>query len=124
MITKFLLTLTVIVGTLIFFKSQRAREQAAVRTIKPVMTENQRLFRKGAYLFLIFMILSAIGAFILRQDDDSTTMQVRVINSQTGQTSTYQALKKDIQARRFTTLNGRQIYVSDVDRLEVEPLPH
>ena len=124
MITKFLLTLTVIVGTLIFFKSQRAREQAAVRPIKPVMTENQRLFRKGAYLFLIFMILSAIGAFILRQDDDSTTMQVRVINSQTGQTSTYQALKKDIQARRFTTLNGRQIYVSDVDRLEVEPLPH
>ena len=122
MITKLLFTLTVIVGTLIFFKKQRAQQATRPRAVKAAMTENQKMFRQGAYLFLILMILSALGMFIFNFGKDSATMQVRVINTQTGKSEIYLAEKKDIKSSSFTTVKGRQVFVADVERIEIEPL--
>jgi hypothetical protein len=122
MLTKLLFTLTVIVGTLLFFKRQRAQQAGQSRTVKTAMTENQKMFRQGAYLFLILMVVSALGMFIFNFGKDSATMQVRVINTQTGESSIYLAEKKQIKSSSFTTVKGRQVFVADVERIEVEPL--
>ncbi len=122
MITKLLFTLTVIIGTLIFFKKQRTQQMTRSRPVKTVISENQKMFRQGAYLFLILMILSALGMFIFKFGQDSTTMQVRVVNTRTGESAIYLAEQKDIQSKSFITVNGRQVFVADVERIEVEPM--
>jgi hypothetical protein len=120
MITKILFTLTVIIATMIFFKRQRAQQSARSAPVKTVMSESQKMFRQGAYLFLAFMVISAIGMFIFKLGDDYATVQVHVINTQTGQMSTYQAKQKDIKSKSFITLEGRKVFVADVERIEVE----
>jgi len=122
MLTKILFTLTVIVGTLIFFKKQRAGQVTRARTATRVISENQKMFRQGAYLFLALMIISAIAVFTYRLNSDADTMQVRVVNTQTGTSTVYLAAQKDIQAKYFTTIKGRKVYVADVERIEVEPV--
>lgn len=122
MLTKILFTLTVIVGTLIFFKKQRAGQVTRSHASTRVTSENQKMFRQGAYLFLALMIFSAIAVFAYRLNSDADTMQVRVVNTQTGTSTVYLAAQKDIQAKYFTTIKGRKVYIADVERIEVEPV--
>ena len=79
------------------------------------------MFRQGAYLFMLFMVLSAIAVFVFKLGDDYATVNVHVINTQTGKRITYKAEQKDIQSNHFKTLEGRTVFVADIERIEVEP---
>ncbi len=121
MITKILFTLTVIVGVMIFFKNKRNIPQPKQSSKPTVMSENQKMFRQGAYLFMLFMVISALVVFFFEIGDKYTTVKVHVINTQTGERVSYQAEQKDINNKNFKTLEGRVIYVADIERIEVEP---
>ena len=68
MLTKILFTILVIMAAIIFLRMKNAEQEqkpaagGARRNVsaKPrVETEGQKMFRQGAYLFLIFMAISA-----------------------------------------------------------------
>jgi hypothetical protein len=46
-------------------------------------------------------------------------VSVRVINANTGEATTYMARRADVRGRSFTTLDGRPVTLSDVDRMEL-----
>ncbi len=122
MITKLLFTLTVVVGVILFFRTKRAAAQKQQHQPKKILTENEKMFQQGAYLFMLFMVLSAIAVFFFEIGDQYTKVHVHVINTQTGHKMTYEAEQKDIKSSRFKTLDGKTVYVADIERVEIEPV--
>ena len=61
--------------------------------------------------------------FYLEWQRANDEVQVRVVNSRTGAYQSYLARKVDVGARRFITLDGRQITIADVERLEIVDQP-
>ncbi len=126
MITKILFTITIIVAVIFYLRMRNTSEDSTpasgrVHSSKPTApSENEKMFRQGAWLFLIFMGISALVVVVFGLNDQYTTANVHVVNTQTGQTKTYQAEMKDIKSNQFTTLEGRTIYIADIERMEVE----
>ncbi len=122
MITKILFTLTVIVGVILFFRTKRAApQQQRGSQPKKELTENEKMFRQGAYLFMLFMVLSALAVFFLEIGDKYAKVNVHVVNTQTGHKMTYRAEQKDIKSNSFKTLEGRTVYIADIERIEIVP---
>ena len=123
MITKILFTITVIVGVILFFRTRKPETQQQSRNsqVKKQPTENEKMFRQGAYLFMLFMVLSALAVFFFEIGENYATVNVHVINTQTGQKNSYKAEQKDIKSNSFKTLQGRTVYVADIERIEIEP---
>ena len=129
MLTKILLTLTVIVGVVLFLrmksslhggqKAAPGRGSAAAQPAEP--SEKEKMFRQGAWLFMILMGLSALVMVVYELGEQYATVNVHVINTQTGERISYQAEQKDIKSNQFTTLEGRTIYIADIERIEIEP---
>ena len=120
MITKILFTLLVIFGAIIFARVKREKQSGTASTTPAAPSEGEKMFRQGAYLFLIFMALSALAMFYFELGDRYATVNVHVVNTQTGERTTYQAEQQDIKSDRFTTLQGRTVYVADIERMEIE----
>lgn len=122
MLTKILLTLTVIVVGMLYVSR---RNKAPLRTIsKPVESKtqqkkNQKL-RQIAYVFLAVMSLSAGGLILEQWFNNYTEVTVVVVNTQSGVRQSYQAKRIDIKRRSFTTTSGKQLFIADVERIEVE----
>jgi heme/copper-type cytochrome/quinol oxidase subunit 2 len=121
MITKIILTLLVIVGAVIFLRMKQAENNPQPRPVKVERSENEKMFRQGAWLFLIFMVISALVVFSFKIGDRYETVSVHVVNIQTGERVTYQAEQQDIKSNKFTTVQGRTVYVADIERVEIEP---
>ena len=127
MFTKLLFTLVIFGAALLFLKKRQADEEATERprragpTPSPAMSENERLFRQGAWLFLILMVISAVGIVIFKIGDRYATVEVRIINTRSGEVRTYRAPRDAIQSDRIVTEDGRTIYLADVERMEVDP---
>ena len=79
------------------------------------------MFRQGAYLFMLFMVLSALAVFFLEIGDKYEKVNVYVVNTQTGQKMSYKAEQKDIKSNSFKTLEGRTVYIADIERIEIVP---
>lgn len=128
MITKILLTISVIVGVAMFLRvknapgaSSASTESRGARPVKSAQTsEKEKMFRQGAWIFMIVMGLSALTMAVYELGAQYETVNVHVVNTQTGERVTYQAEHKDIKSNQFTTLEGRTIYIADVERIEVE----
>lgn len=65
------------------------------------------------------MVIAAV-VFTVFDFSSSDNVTVHVINVKTGTKQTYTAEQKNIQGGRFTTIDGRTIYVADVERVEIE----
>ncbi len=126
MITKILFTISIIVGVIFFLRMRNAsddnssRSSPAHKRQPAVPSEGEKMFRQGAWLFLILMGLSALVMVVYELGEQYDTATVHVVNIQTGKTTSYQAEMKDIKSSQFTTLEGRTIYIADVERMEVE----
>jgi membrane protein insertase Oxa1/YidC/SpoIIIJ len=128
MFTKILLTLTVIVGIAFFLRMKGAENessQSATTRRSPATkkepSEGQKMFRQGAYLFLIFMAISAAVMVYYEIGDRYKTVTVQVVNTQTGERSSYQAEQQNIKSDRFTTLEGKTVYIAEIERIEIVP---
>jgi hypothetical protein len=45
---------------------------------------------------------------------------VRVINTQSGAQKSYRVMKSDIHSDGFTTLDGVEVFVAGIERIEIE----
>jgi hypothetical protein len=121
MITKIILTLLVIIGAMWFASSQRGEPKQRVLVVATRQEQQKRqMLRRGAYIFMAIMIIAAVAMISLELSDNYATVTVHVINTQSGARSSYQARREDIKGSSFTTLDGRNVYVAGIERIEVE----
>ena len=121
MLTKLIVTLAVIVGCLWFASSKRNQELQPVQN-KPSRKERERklLLTRSAFAFMFLMVLAAGVIVFFELQDDYETVTVHVINSETNARMSYEAQRQDVTENSFTTLEGRKVFVADVERVEVE----
>jgi hypothetical protein len=124
MILKLLLTLSVIgIAWLVLRNRYRAERLSArdtpPRLRSPPAQRANRIPRLAAYALIVFMILVSSGYLYLHWRDEYRIVTVRVINTQSGQTVTYQARRGDVAERRFQTLDGRIVHVAEIERIEM-----
>lgn len=123
MFTKILITLVVIIGAAMYLKMRHTEQEGPRRPApaqKRQLSEKEKMFRQGAYLFMAFMVFSALLVFYFEIGDRYQTVQVHVVNTQTGERMSYQAEQQQIKSDHFTTLEGRTVYVADIERIEIE----
>ena len=74
--------------------------------------------RAVIYTLLGLIISISILIFVLHWSNQRQIINIRVTNSQ-GETTNYQAYRKSIEGRRFTTLGGIDVTVGASDRVEM-----
>lgn len=123
MITKILFTMLVIIIVGMIFRTQnQARANQAPRQAKKAPAssdESSSLAPKTvAYILIGLLILVSGAVYYFSWSDANTLVKLRVINAN-GALSEYQAYRKDIKGRQFTSIGGIQIQLADSDRLEM-----
>jgi hypothetical protein len=118
MIGKILITLAVIMICMWMLSS---RVKPGLREIpNPVAERNKKHMRNGAIAFMVIMAIAAGVMIYLDVDKRSTVVTVHVINTQSGAQKSYRVMKNDIHSDGFTTLDGLQIFVAGIERIEIE----
>ena len=126
MITKILFTLAIVgLGYLYFLRSRRqqlirsAQPKAAASVSQANDEPKSGSLRLAAYGLIVFMILAS-GVFLyLEWRDQYRIVDLRVINTHTGESVSYQARRGDVDDRVFETLDGRVVRLADIERLEM-----
>jgi len=118
MIAKILLTIAVVGGILLLTRHRRgsARRTGPVRRPAPWI---QALVYAG----VLAVIAGAGIAYYGYWADANQLVTVRVINSDTGDVVTYRARRESIGGRRFKTVDGREVRISSVERIEIIESP-
>ncbi len=118
MFSKIFITALIIFLAYLVLRSRGRRVAAtkaeAVEAPPPVVSP-----RLVAYIFLGVVAASGGLIYWLEWLDDRQVITIRVINSRTGEAVTYQAHKGKIRGRRFETVDGREVTIADVDRVEM-----
>lgn len=122
MLMKILLTAAVILGAVLILRRRMhrvAQAQAATQVRVQPEPPNTRIQAIAAYGVLLVMLAGA-GFFIyLEWQDSYQVITVRVVNSSTGKTVYYQARRGEIDGRTFRTLDGREVTLAEVERMEL-----
>lgn len=119
MIGKILITLAVIAGCMMMLS---ARAKPKLRTVvNPATVRNRKLMRNAAIGFMVVMVLAAGTMIYLEVDQRSSIVTVHVINTQSGSRKSYRVKKNEIHSDGFTTMDGVQVFVAGIERIEIEP---
>jgi hypothetical protein len=124
MFMKLLLTLGVIGVAWLVLRNRYRRSQIPApsqppRLQSPPARSNERLPRLAAYGLIAGMLLASGVVLYLQWRDEYRIVTVRVINTQTGQFLTYEARRGDVAQHQFQTLDGRTVYVAEIERIEI-----
>lgn len=124
MITKTLLTLAIVIAVFIWFRAQKSKQANAEAQGRLLVVESvQNTWVKPLlYVLATLSIVASISLYYYSWLDDNTQYQVTIINPQSGVTETFIALKKDMRGRLFITQSGREIWTSDLERIEIKKL--
>ena len=118
MISKILLTLGVILVCLWLLST---RNKPELRTIpNPAEQGRRKQLRLAAFAFMGIMIAVALATVYFELDERSAVVTVHVINTQSGVKKSYRAERSEIHSDGFTTLDGIQVFVAEVERIEIE----
>ena len=116
MLTKILFTLIVIVVVALVFRTKTATRKPAAA---PAPAAGGGVQSKTViYVLLGLIVAISVLVFALHWQDQHRIFNIRVTNG-AGETIDYQAYKKSINGRRFTTLDGREVTLGDGDRVEM-----
>ena len=119
MIGKILITLAVIAGCMMMLS---ARARPKLRTVvNPAAVRNRKLMRNAAIGFMVVMVLAAGTMIYLEVDQRNSIVTVQVINTQSGSSKSYRVKKNEIHSDGFTTMDGVQVFVAGIERIEIEP---
>ncbi len=119
MLTKILFTLAVILVVALVFR---------VKTTKGKPIAQAAPTRSGvsaavvAYTLLGLVVAVSALVFVLHWQDQREIINIQVTGGQ-GETTRYQAYKKDVDGRRFTTIEGRAVDLAASDRIEILSTP-
>jgi hypothetical protein len=118
MFSKILITLGVIVVCMWMLA---ARGRPELREISnPADARRKKLFRNASIAFMAIMVVFAGTMLYLQVDEHNAVVTVHVVNTQSGETRTYQVRKKEIHSDGFTTLDGTRVFTAGVERIEIE----
>jgi archaellum biogenesis protein FlaJ (TadC family) len=118
MISKILITLAVIVACMMVL-SARAKPQLK-RVPNPETERNRKLMRNAALAFMLLMTLAASVMIYLQVDKRDAVVTVHVINTQSGTSKSYRVKKSEIRSDGFTTIDGVQVFVAAIERIEID----
>lgn len=118
MISKILITFGVIVVCMMML-SARAKPELK-RVVNPAVERNRKLVRNSAFAFMAIMIVAASVMVYLEVDSRDDIVTVNVINTQSGTSKSYRVRKNDIHGDGFTTMDGVQVFVAGVERIEID----
>lgn len=121
MLMKILLTASVILGAVLILRrrAQRVSQARVARTPAVPAVEKSRLPHVVAYTVLIIMLGGAGFFMYLQWQDGYQVINVRVIDSRSGNVVHYQARRGEIEGRSFRALDGRVVTLAEVERMEL-----
>jgi len=117
LLTKILFTLAVILVVALVFRVKSTPAKSAA-TAKPSPSKGGVSATMVAYTLLGLVIAISALVFVLHWQDQHRVIDIQVTNSQ-GETLKYQAYKKAIEGRQFTTIDGVSVDLADSDRIEI-----
>ena len=118
MLLKILFTLAVMLAVAVIF---RAKSQGQKPLPPDAATDGSGggvSSRAVIYTLLGLIISISILIFVLHWSNQRQIINIRVTNSQ-GETTSYQAYRKTIEGRRFTTLGGIDVTLGASERVEM-----
>lgn len=127
MILKILLTLAVVIAVYIWFRVQSSKQaelKNGGRQSKAVLDSSVKntWIKPFSYSMAGLTISAGVLIFYLSWKEDHTEYQVTITNPQTGTSESFIAIKKNMRGRLFVTESGREIRVSDLERIEIKKL--
>lgn len=122
MLTKLLLTIAVIAAVLLMARANRT-SKAAPQTSTAADKPQASPLRLSAWILIavIVGVTVAVGAWQWLASPGAVT--IRVVNSNTGHSVSYQAYPEQIGQRGFTSVDGRRITLAEVERMETSASP-
>ena len=118
MLLKVLFTLAVILAVAVIFRVKNQPQKPPPPDAATDRAGAGVSSRAVIYTLLGLIISISILIFVLHWSDQRRIMNIRVTNSQ-GETTNYQAYRKTIEGRRFTTLGGIDVTLGASDRVEM-----
>ncbi len=121
MITKILFTLAVIAAViaLVRFRSR------PVPAVLPVAAKKKPSpwIKWIAYAVISLMLATSAVFLYLHWREARQVVQITVIDGVSGRKTQYQAYRGGVESHRFETIDGRQVILSNTDRMEVGSAP-
>ena len=118
MLLKILFTLAVILAVAVIFRVKNPTKKSPPPSAATDRSGGGVSSRAVIYTLLGLIISISILIFVLHWSDQRQIINIRVTNSQ-GETINYQAYRKTIEGRRFTTLDGVDVTLGTSDRVEM-----
>ncbi|MDH3693463.1 MAG: hypothetical protein OER96_02695 [Gammaproteobacteria bacterium] len=118
MLTKILFTVAVIVVVMFVFRHRN--QPSPVKNIAPAVAEQSKGITPQmlAYIFIVLIMLVSGLLYLFYWMEQNTIVNIKVIDAG-GEAFNYQAHKKSIEGKEFTTLDGRRVTLGDSDRVEM-----
>jgi hypothetical protein len=120
MLGKILLTLAVILGAwlVIRLRLERRGTPAPRPQTRPLLPP--ALMRALAVGLVAVMVGGSLLWLYLDWESGRGLVNVRVINANTGEVTSFQARRQDIEERQFTTVDGRRVTLAEIERMVLE----
>ena len=118
MLLKVLFTLAVMLAVAVVFRTKSQGQKPLPRDAATNGSGGGVSSRAVIYTLLGLIISISILIFVLHWSNQRQIINIRVTNSQ-GETTSYQAYRKTIEGRRFTTLGGVDVTLGTNDRVEM-----
>lgn len=117
MITKILFTILVVVGVLLYARRKAGhRPASAPRTGPAVPPWHVRVIPAALLLALLATVAVTLW---LEWQDAHRIFTARVTDTRTGEMRTYPVYRDEVHGRTFRTVDGREITLADVERMEL-----
>ncbi len=123
MLTKILLTIAIIIGAMLYVRSQGGKpmKRKPAPTPPPQILGITLTAERLAYgLLALFLIISAVVYFSYWKDQQKV-INIRVFTDSSSRSTLYQAHRSDVDGRHFMTIDGREVKLGTADRMEVSP---
>lgn len=122
MITKILFTALVVA---VVFGAARFRAKQVANAPAPAARKEAAgpSIRTMAYIIAAMVVASSAVIYVQAWMEDRQVITIRVVNTQTGETVSYDAHKGSISGRSFETVDGWKVTVSELERVEVVEAP-
>ena len=136
MLSKFLLTLAVIIAAFLVLRQRKLSTPAAAKprsnvdtgkvskagNIKPKNDSLSADMRMAAYMFLVLMVGLGATMYYFRWQDDHHILTISLHRDNLSAPVIYQVYKFQLQDRSFVTIDGTVVNVASSERMEVSGL--